>query len=115
MLKASILLSLLFASLFVFAAEKVELINHSLESWRKPVGAWTTCIGVKVDPQNPRKLLVEMGNGKILVNGAAGPTVNLVSEFLHGDVEAHIEFIVPKNSNSGIYFQGRYEIQVLDS
>ncbi|MCH7800724.1 MAG: DUF1080 domain-containing protein [Chloroflexi bacterium] len=33
----------------------------------------------------------------------------------HGDVEAHIEFIVPEGSNSGIYFMGRYEIQVLDS
>ena len=33
----------------------------------------------------------------------------------HGDVEAHIEFVVPKGSNSGVYFQGRYEIQVFDS
>ncbi|MCH8948980.1 MAG: DUF1080 domain-containing protein, partial [Chloroflexi bacterium] len=32
-----------------------------------------------------------------------------------GDVEAHIEFVVPQGSNSGIYFQGRYEIQVFDS
>jgi hypothetical protein len=28
---------------------------------------------------------------------------------------AHIEFMVPKGSNSGVYFMGRYEIQVLDS
>jgi hypothetical protein len=35
--------------------------------------------------------------------------------FEHGDVEAQVEFCVPKNSNSGIYFMGRYEIQVLDS
>jgi hypothetical protein len=33
----------------------------------------------------------------------------------HGDVLAHIEFMVPKGSNSGVYFMGRYEIQVLDS
>ncbi len=33
----------------------------------------------------------------------------------HGDIEAHIEFMVPKGSNSGVYFQGRYEIQVFDS
>ena len=30
-------------------------------------------------------------------------------------MEAHIEFMVPKGSNSGVYFQGRYEIQILDS
>ena len=27
----------------------------------------------------------------------------------------HIEFVVPEGSNSGVYFMGRYEIQILDS
>ncbi|GAL79481.1 putative large multi-functional protein [Algibacter lectus] len=27
----------------------------------------------------------------------------------------HIEFLLPKGSNSGIYFQSRYEIQIFDS
>ena len=49
------------------------------------------------------------------MNGPKGRTVNLISQFEHGDVEAHIEFIVPKSSNSGVYFQARYEIQILDS
>ncbi|MHC4808639.1 MAG: 3-keto-disaccharide hydrolase, partial [Planctomycetota bacterium] len=31
------------------------------------------------------------------------------------DVRAHIEFMVPRGSNSGVYFMGRYEIQILDS
>jgi len=30
-------------------------------------------------------------------------------------VEAHIEFMISKGSNSGVYFQGRYEVQIYDS
>lgn len=40
---------------------------------------------------------------------------HLVSTFDHGDIELELEFMVPKGSNSGIYLQGRYEIQIFDS
>jgi hypothetical protein len=40
---------------------------------------------------------------------------NLISNFEHGDIELELEFMVPKGSNSGIYLQGRYEVQILDS
>ncbi|EON79064.1 hypothetical protein ADIS_0481 [Lunatimonas lonarensis] len=40
---------------------------------------------------------------------------HLVSGFEHGDMELELEFMVPKGSNSGVYLQGRYEIQILDS
>ncbi|MFH1717404.1 MAG: family 16 glycoside hydrolase, partial [Planctomycetota bacterium] len=54
------------------------------------------------------------GTGVIL-NGPAGRTSHLFSRDEFGDVKAHIEFMVPKGSNSGAYFMGRYEIQVFDS
>src|SRR5205807_7015311 len=38
-----------------------------------------------------------------------------LSEERHGDCELHVEFNVPKGSNSGVYFQGQYEVQILDS
>jgi hypothetical protein len=55
------------------------------------------------------------GEGPIIVNGAKGRTANLVSDFKHGDVELYIEFMIPQGSNSGVYLQGLYEIQVFDS
>jgi hypothetical protein len=67
-----------------------------------------------LDPADPQKFVIQAGEG-VLVNGAAGRTVDILTGHEHGDVEAHIEFMVPKGSNSGIYFQGRYEIQVFDS
>lgn len=33
----------------------------------------------------------------------------------YGDCTVETEFMIPKGSNSGIYFMGRYEIQILDS
>ncbi len=50
-----------------------------------------------------------------LFNGETGRTSNLLTVASFGDVQAHIEFVVPRGSNSGIYFQGRYELQILDS
>ena len=88
--------------------------GKSLAGWRAPTGNWMAAGGIKLDLANPKKFSITPGIG-VLVNGIAGPTLNLVSQAEHGDVEAHIEFAVPKDSNSGVYFQGRYEIQVLDS
>src|SRR5690606_32467190 len=33
----------------------------------------------------------------------------------HGDIDLEMEVMMPRASNSGIYFQGRYELQLLDS
>jgi hypothetical protein len=40
--------------------------------------------------------------------------VNLVSVAEFGDIQAHVEFWIPKHSNSGVYLMGRYEIQIYD-
>jgi hypothetical protein len=97
------------------ADERVGLIRgEKLEGWREPRGLWLTVGDVKLDPADEKKFTLVPGRGAI-VNGAPGRTVNLISEAEHGDIEARIEFCVPKGSNSGVYFQGRYEIQVFDS
>ncbi|MFN7920678.1 MAG: DUF1080 domain-containing protein [Bryobacteraceae bacterium] len=51
----------------------------------------------------------------VMLNGNAGRTVNIVTEEKFGDVELYLEFMIPKGSNSGVYLQGLYEIQVFDS
>lgn len=93
----------------------VALFNgKDLTGWRKPGGEWMAASSVSPDASNPKLFSIQPGSG-ILVNGPKGRTVNLISEPEHGDVEAHIEFMVPEGSNSGVYFQARYEIQVFDS
>jgi Domain of Unknown Function (DUF1080)/PA14 domain len=40
---------------------------------------------------------------------------DLFTIFNHGDINLSLDFMMPKGSNSGIYLQGRYEIQLFDS
>ena len=93
----------------------VSLFNgQDLSAWRKPVGEWMPVKAVLLGRTNEAVFAITPGRG-VMVNGATGKTVDLLSTFEHGDVEAHLEFCVPKGSNSGVYFMGRYEIQIFDS
>ncbi len=40
---------------------------------------------------------------------------NLVFNMEHGDLDLELDLMMAKHSNSGIYLQGRYELQLLDS
>jgi hypothetical protein len=87
---------------------------NALDAWKSPVGAWAIVGGVRIAPDNPKLLAAEPGDG-VLYNGPTGRTTNLVSNQSFGDVELQGEFFIPKGSNSGIKFQGVYEIQIIDS
>ena len=111
----------LFAGILSFtvsahSADKPQTLfnGKDLAGWRQPTGEWKAVKAVTLDPNDDKLFALEPGAG-VLVNGPKGRTPNLISESEHGDVEAHLEFVVPKGSNSGVYFQGRYEIQVFDS
>ena len=96
-------------------SSKVVLFDgKDLSGWQSPTGKWMTASSVSLKPSNPHFFQIEPGQG-LLVNGNDGRTANLKSVFQHGDCQAHIEFCVSSNSNSGVYLQGRYEIQILDS
>lgn len=92
----------------------LELIGDDFAAWAGDTGEWTIESDAVIDPDDAKKLKGIPGTG-VALNGPTGRTKHLVSNMEHGDVRAHIEFVVPRESNSGVYFQGRYEIQVLDS
>jgi hypothetical protein len=97
------------------APEPASLFNgKDLAGWMRPTGDWLVAQNVSLDPADSRRLAISAGQG-ILVNGSAGRTVDLISEPAFGDVELHVEFCIPKGSNSGVYLMGRYEVQVYDS
>src|SRR5262249_41101637 len=100
---------LLIANFSQAAENRVNL--SSLEAWRKPTGEWMTAKAVST---NGERFAITPGK-EILVNGPNGKSVDLISEQEFGDLEAHVEFCIPKHSNSGVYLMGRYEIQVYDS
>ncbi len=95
----------------------VSLFNgKDLTGWKamREPSDWLAAGTVTLNPKDNKVFAIQPGTG-ILVNGAKGNTSNIYTEYQHGDCRLHIEFMVPKDSNSGVYFQGLYEIQILDS
>jgi sugar phosphate isomerase/epimerase len=89
-------------------------LSQSLSAWRSDHGTWFEAGAAYMNPDNSRFLSTLPGSS-VFVNGADGRTKHLVSDEEFGDMRLHIEFLVPRGSNSGVYFMGRYEIQVRDS
>ena len=96
------------------SAETVDLTGGHFSAWRGDAGQWQIVGDTFANPENDKVLSSKPGTGVIL-NGPTGRTTHLLSKEQFGDVAVHIEFMVPKGSNSGVYFMGRYEIQVYDS
>lgn len=66
-------------------------------------------------PVPPSAVTFSPGKGIILNMNDDSKKDHLVTAFEHGDIELELEVMLPKGSNSGIYLQGRYEVQLLDS
>jgi hypothetical protein len=103
------------ASVRADEAAWIELMpGKNLDAWREPRGDWLIVAQAAKDPKDAKRLVWKKGEG-MAVNGEKGSTVSLVSKQEFGDVEAHVEFMIPSRSNSGVYFMGRYEVQIYDS
>lgn len=94
--------------------------SGNLDAWRTPSkgwAGWEFVRAVRLNPNNPKRLVAEPGEGVLW----SGPWIdrkkpeNLVTKAKYGDLEAHVEFLIPKGSNSGVKFGGVYEIQIIDS
>ncbi len=79
---------------------------------------WVVCDQVRLDPADPGRL-IPVGNGgsadAVMLCGEDGRGSDIMTEQTFGDYQLHIEFTVPKGSNSGVYNRGLFEIQVFDS
>jgi len=92
--------------------------GKDLSGWKlrddKADPTWKVVSSVKVDPANPKKLVGE-GNEGILLRIPAEKATDLISEKSFGDCEVHVEFFLAKDSNSGVFLMGQYEVQITDS
>ncbi|MFH1371898.1 MAG: family 16 glycoside hydrolase [Planctomycetota bacterium] len=95
------------------ATEKEYLTGKDFSVWRNS-SDWSIAGDAFLHPNNENLLSVTPGTG-VIVNGRRAKSPPLVSREELGDCRAHIEFVIPKGSNSGVYLQGQYEIQILDS
>lgn len=135
-LKLSILL--LFFGCSLFAQEQLSLKN--LNDFQEQVGNWQIVGEVVADRDTPvhihhetepekkskrkkrRKakelphpVRVQAGTGILFNNYSSTQKDHLLTKWEHGDIKLELEVLIPKGSNSGIYLQGRYELQIKDS
>ena len=65
------------------------------------------------EPWNIKKLT--SGQGIVINHMTDKHQSHLVTKNEFGDVEVELDFMMDKGSNSGVYLQGRYEVQLFDS
>ena len=97
------------------------LLNGTdLAGWKacdpKAKNEWFTTGAVRFERfLGPTQLNGRPAPSGVILNGPTGRTANICTERAFGDVELYLEFMLAKGSNSGVYLQSLYEIQIFDS
>ncbi|MCK0156460.1 DUF1080 domain-containing protein [Cellulophaga sp. F20128] len=76
---------------------------------------WQIVEDAYVDRKKDKSLSGTPGTGVLINLPTPNSKDHLFTAFEHGDIEVEVDVMMPVNSNSGLYFQGRYEIQLFDS
>ncbi len=89
----------------------------TLAAFRPPTANWKLAGDLGGDPRREKPLTPAAGTGILLCNPGTTPETrgHLFTTWEHGDLEIDLEFLLTPGSNSGVYLQGRYEVQLFDS
>ena len=88
---------------------------EDLSAFKSTGANWQLVGNVNADLSQEKTFTSQAGTGILLNNPEKDIKDHLFTAFEHGDIEIELDVMMPINSNSGLYFQGRYEIQLLDS
>lgn len=98
--------------------ELTTLPLNNLSGFRNPAACWQIVGETSGSPDN-KLLTSKPGTGVLFDNFndkfRYKPEADLYSQLEHGDIYLELEFMLPQGSNSGIYLQSRYEVQLYDS
>lgn len=111
----SIFTPVLFIVWTSLAVGQVQVPLDNLDFFRDPGKSWSIAGEVTAD-LNSSSLTSSKGKGILINNPTKNKTgVDLYSQSEYGDMDLELEYMMAAGSNSGIYLQGRYEIQLMDS
>ncbi len=100
----------------IFCQQSINL--KDLSNFDSKANNWTIIADAK-GVYDSKNLNIINGTGILFnnKNNMADPKTaeDLFTKFDHGDIAFKTDFMLPAGSNSGIYFMGRYEIQLYDS
>lgn len=114
---SAIVVLLLCVAVVFPAVSQIEVLPlDDLSSFRDPPKSWQIVGDVRAELQKDNKLVTSQGKG-VLVNMPAkrAPGEDIYTRFEHGDMDLELDFMMARESNSGIYLMGLYEIQLHDS
>lgn len=105
-------MALIFSAISVQAQTKLQLA-----SFENNKGSWSEVGKVWADPLQSGHELQSEGKGTILLNAPTKkkPGTDIVTTDKFGDAEVTLVYMMAPGSNSGMYLQGQYEMQLLDS
>ena len=86
-----------------------------LSFFRNPGKNWQIVGEVKADLARSDAFIVTPGKGVLVNLPEKNNHSHLQTVLEHGDLELELDYMMGRESNSGIYLQGRYEIQLFDS
>lgn len=76
---------------------------------------WQVAGGLAGDPRHDKTLTPAPGTGILVCNPTKAAHAHLFTTWTHGDLALDLDFLMATGSNSGVYLQGRYEVQLYDS
>lgn len=88
---------------------------NDLSTFKPTSDNWDIVESVVVDRTQEKTFDYTSGHGVLLNIPKGDEKKNIFTQLEHGDIELEIDVMMPVNSNSGIYLQGRYEVQLFDS
>jgi len=102
--------------LIVSGVAQSNLPLTDLSFFKQSSSSWRIAGDVKANLNTKDVLMLTEGTG-ILVNlpDKKSPGADLYSILEHGDADVELDFMLAKGSNSGIYLQGNYEVQLMDN
>ncbi|WP_020601002.1 family 16 glycoside hydrolase [Spirosoma panaciterrae] len=101
----------------------ISLPLNDLSAFVSPASNWRIVGGVRADLAKENTLVTTKGTGILANIPLAHPTADpknpykydLFTTLQHGDIDLELDYMMASKSNSGVYLQGRYEIQLRDS
>ncbi len=99
--------------LVVLPFQKMAL--NDITEFKEATENWKIGGSVYADRSKQNTLESTKGSGVLVNIPEEGKRGHLFTVFEHGDIDLELDVMIPKGSNSGIYFQGRYEVQLFDS
>ena len=106
----------LFSGTSAFGQTGKQTELNDLSAFKNPSKSWQIVSDVKADLAKPNSLKFNEGVGVLLNlpdNRNKGEDLYTVEDY--GDIDLELDYLIAPGSNSGIYLQGRYEIQLADT